>query len=149
MRYLIGLGRVIVVAAGTAGAVALLNAADATAAAWVAGALLLIAAGALADRAWACGLPVLATTVYVAVIAVAYDDDDAAEIPWWLVAAAMLAFAVGVSLLMLLGVGIRRMAARRDAGATRRPLPPSDRRRPRRRGGDSPRAARRSDRAGA
>jgi hypothetical protein len=128
MRYLIGLARLLVVALGTAGAIGLLAATDATAAAWVVGGLLLIAAGALADRAWACGLPVLATAVYVAVVTVAFYGGDAAEIeiPWWFIAAAMLAFAVGVSLLLLLGVGIRRMVAQRDLPRQRSAFSPQN-----------------------
>lgn len=107
-------GRVVLIVAATAATVGLLNAADAAAPAWIAAAVLLLATGLIVNRVWAAALPFAVTLPLAAFTLIAYRSEDVHELTWETIAAVMAALAAGISLCLLIGVGLRRLARRGD-----------------------------------
>ena len=107
-RLLRTLGRIAIVAAGVTGAVLIVSN-DGSTPSIVLGVLLLLVAGYLANRAWIAGLPFAAVVVLIVFNAIAYGTEDYGDLGWWGYAYLFAAVAGAVSLLVLLGVGVRRI----------------------------------------
>ena len=112
-------------AAGTAGAVALVANSDASPPVLAAGAVLLLATGALVDRYWTAALPLAYVVGGMAIDGAVNGTQDQGDLGWWGYFYVFAFVATGVSLVVLVGDALDRIArrhrGRRRAGS--RPAP--------------------------
>ena len=107
-RFGLTLGRVVLIVAATVATLALLIATDAAAPAWVGAAVVLLATGLIVNRVWAAALPFAVAVAWIAFAFIAYGTQDGSDYTWEQMAMFLVAVAAGVSVCLLVGVGLRR-----------------------------------------
>ncbi len=106
-RFLLTLGRIAVVA-GAITAMGPLLSGEWSTGTYIAGIGLLLVAGFVANRWWAAGLPLTVAVAMIAFNALAYGTEDYGDMGWWGYAFYFALFAGVASLVLLLGVAVRR-----------------------------------------
>jgi hypothetical protein len=104
-------GRIAAVVGGGVVAILVVIEANGSTAGLVAGAAIVLVAGVIANRWWAALLPPIAFLVWL-IITLAGNPPDNQEFGWEFAAYIFGFFAAVASLLVLLGVGLRRLLAK-------------------------------------
>lgn len=111
------LWRALLAVAAVGATIAWIIASDASPTALVGSALVLLATGAIVERAWTALLPMVGPIVVLVLNAVDPPQNEHHENGWVVVVILALIFAIGASLCLLLGAGLRRMLETRGREA--------------------------------